>query len=67
MKIHIIRSEDYDWIGLYVNDRLVHEGHSIQEEDLVKLLGFEYTHQVWTQEQFDVFGGRCPERRAVAQ
>ena len=60
MKLHIIRSEDYDWIGLYRDGELLHEGHSIQEEDLVKLLGFEAGHSVKDQEWFEQQGGRCP-------
>jgi hypothetical protein len=61
MALHIIRSEDYDWIGLYNDEgHLLHEGHSIQEEDMLTLLGKVYGHTVWTQEQFEEYGGRCP-------
>lgn len=60
-RLQIVRSEDYDWIGLYRNGKLLHEGHSIQEEELVTLLGFEYDHKVWSQEKFQEHGGRCPE------
>jgi hypothetical protein len=61
VSLHIIRSEDYDWIGLYDDEgRLLHEGHSIQEEDLLTLLGRVYGHTVWSQEQFEENGGRCP-------
>jgi hypothetical protein len=60
MSLHIIRSEDYDWIGLYRDGILLHEGHSIQEEDMLSILGLDYEHQVWTQEQFDEHGCRCP-------
>jgi hypothetical protein len=60
VSLHIIRSEDYDWIGLYKDGALVHQGHSIQEEDMLTLLGFVYGHTEWTQEQFEENGGRCP-------
>ena len=60
MDYHIIRSEDYDWIGLYHDGVLLHEGHSIQEEDLLKVLGIDATHQVADQAQFEEWGGRCP-------
>lgn len=43
---HIIRSEDYDWIALYRDGKCVHQGHSIQEEELLDLLGIEHTHEV---------------------
>lgn len=61
MTLHIIRSEDYDWIGLYRDGKLLYEGHSIQEEDLVKLLGFECEHMVASNDQFEEWGGRCPD------
>ena len=60
MSLHIIRSPDYDWIALYRDGKLLHQGHSIQEEDLVKLLGFEYGHTEGTDEQFEEWGGQCP-------
>lgn len=61
MSITIIRSEDYDWIGLYKDGKLLYEGHSIQEEDMIGLLGFQHDHHVWTAETFEEHGGRCPE------
>lgn len=60
MSLHIIRSEDYDWIGLYRDGKLLHEGHSIQEEDLLKILGLEYGHTVADEAQFNEWGGGCP-------
>lgn len=58
---HIVRSEDYDWIALYHDGALLHQGHSIQEEDLMKILGCDFTHEVWSIERFDEYGGRCPD------
>lgn len=45
-RYHIIRSEDYDWIALYRDGECILQGHSIQEEELLDLLGIEYTHEV---------------------
>lgn len=53
----VVRSKDYDWIGLYHDGVLLHEGHSIQEEDLLRLLGVDFNHRV---EDFEKLGGRCP-------
>lgn len=61
MGYHVIRSEDYDWIALYHDGVCLHQGHSIQEEDLLKLLGIDATHQVANQDQFDEWGGQAPE------
>jgi len=61
-KYHIIRSEDYDWIALYKDGVCLDQGHSIQEEDMLKLLGLEYTHQVEGEAQFNEWGGWAPER-----
>jgi hypothetical protein len=57
---HILRSEDYDWIALYQEGKLLEQGHSIQEERLMELLGLETTHEVASQEQFDEWGGHAP-------
>lgn len=45
-KIHVIRSADYDWICLFIDGKRVRSQHSIQEEDMLTALGFEYTHEV---------------------
>lgn len=60
MTLHIIRSEDYDWIALYRDGKRLYQGHSIQEEDLLKMLGFDCGHTVAGEAQFDEWGGRCP-------
>ncbi len=61
MAYHIIRSEDYDWIALYKDGKCLHQGHSIQEEDMLKLLGIEATHEVASDEQFNKWGNMAPE------
>lgn len=56
MSLHIVRSEEGDWIALYKDGKLLHQGHSIQEEELLSLLGIGYTHVVYDLEDL----GQCP-------
>jgi hypothetical protein len=59
----VIRSVDYDWIALYNADgQLLDQGHDIQEEALLQLLGYNVTHHVATYDQFNKWGGQAPER-----
>lgn len=37
-KIGILYSNSGDWVGLYIDGKLIAEGHSISECDMVKLL-----------------------------
>jgi hypothetical protein len=59
---HVIRSEDYDWIALYKDGKCLTQGHSIQEEELLRVLGIEFTHQVASDDQFMAWGGQAPEQ-----
>lgn len=56
MSYDIVRSEDYDWIALYHDGILLHQGHSIQEEDLLRILGIDFGHQVLPLAEM----GECP-------
>lgn len=48
-----------DWIGIYVDGRLVDEGHSLGEERTLDAVGIIYTEEVI---DFEERGwGRCPE------
>jgi hypothetical protein len=62
--VKVVRSEDYDWIAVYRDGKLLDQGHSIQEEDLIKLLGFELEHEVWNEQMFNENGGMCPPELA---
>lgn len=64
-RFHIIRSEDYDWIALYKDGKLLTQGHSIQEEDLLRTLGLDFSHEVASEEQFNEWGGHAPNEVAV--
>lgn len=41
-KIHIVRSEEGDWEGLYINGILMCEGHSLSIYDIFKALFVKY-------------------------
>lgn len=58
--LHIIRSDQGDWIGLYRDGKLLREGHSIPEDEVLDALGIEYGYTVWD-EEFNEHGGRCPD------
>lgn len=46
-RIAIVDSDGGDWVGLYLNGTLAHEGHSIEPEELLNLLGVPYaSHSV---------------------
>lgn len=64
MKIRLLHSGCGDWIGLYIDNELVIEDHSLQEEQLLKelskRLNFEY-ESVWSKEyELDKYGNSCP-------
>lgn len=41
MKIDIVNSDEGDWTGLYVDGRLMCEGHSLSPREVIEALGFE--------------------------
>ena len=55
-KLHLMHSEDYDWIGLYVDGKLIYEDHSIDERLMLELLGHTFTEE----ERPLHLVGRCP-------
>lgn len=60
-KLMFLKSEDGDWIGLYVNGKLMAEGHSLDPVDLLENLGFDVTREERDADWFDDNGGTCPE------
>ena len=61
MKIQLLKTDD--WMGVYVDGELKHEGHSIADDSLLKLAGVE-TEVKWVMDEtpWDEWGGRCPEK-----
>jgi hypothetical protein len=57
MKIRLVNLDD--WQGLYINNRLVMENHSLDIYDVIeKILPEADFKSVWLDE---LDGGRCPE------
>lgn len=59
--IKFLRSKSGDWVGIYVNDTLIDEGHSLQEESVVRALGLA-SETLWSDKPFEVGAGKCPQR-----
>lgn len=38
----LVDDEGGDWTGLYINGRLVHEGHSISGKQMLEILGIPF-------------------------
>ncbi len=60
IKITLVHSPDHDWVGLYVDGELKHEGHSINENEMLELLQpvYEFEHESIEAE----FEDRLPKR-----
>jgi hypothetical protein len=54
--IVIVHDNSGDWVGIYVDGKLVREGHSIQEEDVLDAIGIP-NKSVWV----DMEDSRLPE------
>jgi hypothetical protein len=54
-RINVVSSVSGDWYGLYINGKLVHEGHSISYKDVFEALNLKYEY-----EELD-FENRLPE------
>jgi len=52
-----------DWQGVYVNDELIDEGHSINLFRVMKKLGYDMKNIHIEEEEFwEKFGYHCPEK-----
>lgn len=58
-KYTLVSSQEGDWIGLYRDGVLVHEGHSIPESEMCRYLGVEY--ESYEDHRVDLYG-RCPNK-----
>lgn len=61
MNIKFLRSGACDWIGLYVDGKLIHEDHDIGPTTLLRLLGIEYEVKMGS-DYLEEYGNRCPEK-----
>ncbi len=59
MMIDLVHAESGDWVGLYIEGLLAHEGHSIEPSHLLRLLKLEYsTRHDWDGDTY----GQLPQR-----
>jgi hypothetical protein len=60
-KIRFLRSGGGDWVGLYVDGKLITEGHSISEEEMVRLLLPKADIKtLYGSEDLEEYGNHCP-------
>jgi len=60
-RVSFLRSGSGDWIGMYIDGKLVREGHSISEEEMVELLLPKVVVKtLYGSEDLEEFGNHCP-------
>lgn len=47
LKVDLVSSDEGDWEGMYINDVLVEEGHSLDLGNVLTLLGIEYNKHTY--------------------
>jgi hypothetical protein len=60
-KIVIVRGESGDWEGVYLDGQLAREDHSIEIDDLLKLLGIKCEVKYATDKTFEDNNNRLPD------
>jgi hypothetical protein len=64
--VKLLHSGSGDWVGIYVNDKLVDEGHSIGS-DMIKIFmrkimpEIKYKDEYSADEYLERYGNRCPD------
>lgn len=56
MKIDLVRSDEGDWTGLYLDNVLYHESHSLSDTDILDALNIPYEITYVNLDEV----GRCP-------
>ena len=64
-KVNFLHSEDHDWVGIYVDGKLVDEGHSFTPEMVLEAIGAK--HQSLTMDFEVADWGRCPATYAEVE
>ena len=59
-EVTLVKDEGGDWIGMYVDGRLMNEGHSLDTDFVIENLGFTVCKVFFTAEDWEKHGGRCP-------
>jgi hypothetical protein len=58
MKVALVHSTDGDWIGLYIDGKLVMEDHSLQESEVLEAVGIPVEKELWV----ELPTGHCPDK-----
>lgn len=55
--------EGDDWVGVYLNGKLITQGHSINERELLESLGYKNIDAKYIEEEeiWEEMGYSCPE------
>lgn len=63
MKIRLLHSGAGDWVGLYVDNNLIIEGHSLDEEEVIKAIVPDANFKtIWHNDEYlEEYGNRCPD------
>lgn len=64
-KVNLLHSEDHDWVGIYVDGKLVDEGHSFTPEMVLEAIGVKHQSLDIDFEAAD--WGRCPATYAEVE
>ena len=57
--VKVLKAKAGDWVGLYVDGRLINEGHSLSVDQVLSAVGVSYEA---VEADFEMaFGGKCPE------
>lgn len=56
--IKIVKADD--WMGVYIDEKLVYEGHSIAEDKLIKLCNIEH-ELIWCDDEWLCDRGNLPK------
>ena len=58
--LKILKSNSWDWIGLYRDDKLIWEGHSLTPETLLSLLKLDFVVKLAPENWLEDLGN-CPK------
>jgi hypothetical protein len=60
--IKLVYSESGDWVGVYANGKLLHEGHDISPSMLLEVLGIEHDRMTASGEWLGEEVAHLPEK-----
>ena len=62
VRVHFITTEDGDWVAMYVNGKLIAEGHSLSHEQVAEEIpGVLVTTEEWGIDELVPYGYSFPK------